>query len=242
MNNTRRGMRDSLLIHAVVILTVTLSIQNATVPGKPLVIDFSLANTTGDTHHGRDKSPAPASLKQHTTARQLHSAQPFTPSLPAVDSNPLAVTQNQVALPVAGTAEPRAVSQERGKGESKNTAVIAVIKDITHKEGIGSAIRSFVTPEEEKKKYLGEHFVYIRDLIMKNLAYPLVARRMGWSGKVLVSFVVREDGSVEEPKVVESSGFGVLDKNAVETIRRVAPFPRPPVRAELVVPIVYKFD
>jgi len=39
--------------------------------------------------------------------------------------------------------------------------------------------------------------------------------------------------------VVESSGHGILDRNVVDTIREVQPFPKPPVRAELVIPVVY---
>ena len=32
-------------------------------------------------------------------------------------------------------------------------------------------------------------------------------------------------------RVVETSGFPILDKSAAETVRNVAPFPKPPVRA-----------
>ena len=57
-----------------------------------------------------------------------------------------------------------------------------------------------------------------------------------------VSFIVYESGHVENIKILESSGFGMLDKSAVETIKRVCPLPKPPVRAELIVPIVYKLE
>lgn len=91
-----------------------------------------------------------------------------------------------------------------------------------------------------QKRYLKEHFFFIRDIIIKNLSYPSTARRMGWEGKVLVSFVINNDGFVSDIKIVESSGFGILDKNAVETVKKASPFPRPPVRAELVMPVVYE--
>ena len=93
-----------------------------------------------------------------------------------------------------------------------------------------------------KTQYLREHFTYIRDLIMKHLAYPHMAKKMGWRGRVVVAFIIRENGTVENTRVVSSSGYEVLDSNTMKTIREVQPFPRPPVKAELVIPIVYKLE
>jgi protein TonB len=90
-----------------------------------------------------------------------------------------------------------------------------------------------------KTRYLREHFAYIRDIIQKNLSYPPLARKLGWKGKVMVCFVVTEDGKAEGIKIVASSGYELLDRNVIETIREVQPFPKPPVKAELTVPIAY---
>ena len=99
------------------------------------------------------------------------------------------------------------------------------------------------TPAEKaRKKYLKEHFTYIRDAILNKLSYPHMARKMGWSGTVKISFCVCENGSVTDVKVVNSSGFGLLDNSAVDTIKKTAPFPKPPIMAEVVMPITYKLD
>ncbi len=100
------------------------------------------------------------------------------------------------------------------------------------------------TPSAEslKKRYLGEHFAYIRDLILQHVAYPKAARRMGWSGRVLVTFVVAADGSVGSIRVLDKSGYQLLDRSAVDTVREAAPFPRPPIAVELTVPIVYHLE
>lgn len=103
-----------------------------------------------------------------------------------------------------------------------------------------AATEGRLTPEKAQQRYLKEHFMYISALISKQLEYPLMARKMNWSGKVVVAFTIAEDGSVHAIRVTETSGFPVLDKSALETVRRVAPFPRPPVRAEIVVPINFK--
>ena len=96
--------------------------------------------------------------------------------------------------------------------------------------------------EAAKTHYLSAQFLSIRDKIMRSLVYPLVARKMGWAGKVKVAFTVREDGNVEDLSVIESSGFSVLDKNAIETIRKCCPLPRPPVKVALIMPVVYRLE
>lgn len=93
-----------------------------------------------------------------------------------------------------------------------------------------------------KMQYLREHFAYIRDMIMKRLVYPRMAKRMEWKGRVVVAFVIRENGTVENARIVKSSGYDALDSNTISTIREVQPFPKPPVKAELVIPIVYKLE
>lgn len=93
--------------------------------------------------------------------------------------------------------------------------------------------------ETSRRNYLKEHFEYIKDRIYKNLVYPARAKKMGWSGKVMISFIICEDGRVKDLKIVKSSGFEVLDLNVVDTVKDSQPFPRPPVRAELLLPVSY---
>lgn len=90
-----------------------------------------------------------------------------------------------------------------------------------------------------QQNYKKEHFAYIRELITKQLVYPRMARKMGWSGKVVVIFTIAEDGSAYDVRVAETSGFRMLDKSAIEAVRKVAPFPKPPGRAEIIVPIIF---
>ena len=85
------------------------------------------------------------------------------------------------------------------------------------------------------------HF-YIRDRITGSISYPHVARRMGWHGRVKIAFVVCEDGGVIGVRVIDSCGFSILDRNAVDTVMNVAPFPRPPVKAEIRMVITYRLE
>ncbi|NLW34405.1 MAG: energy transducer TonB [Syntrophorhabdus aromaticivorans] len=108
--------------------------------------------------------------------------------------------------------------------------------------GKGHGTGSGDTAGALRMQYLREHFSYIRDLILKHLTYPPIAKKMGWKGKVVVSFVIRENGGVEKSKILASSGYEILDRQVLTVIRQVQPFPRPPVKAELIIPIVYKLE
>lgn len=106
--------------------------------------------------------------------------------------------------------------------------------------GTGNGYGVGESEEHLRMQYLREHFNYIRDLIMRNLTYPLLARKMRWEGQVTVSFIICERGTVERIRVIKSSGYKVLDENVKETIKEVQPFPKPPVRAEIIIPVTYK--
>lgn len=48
--------------------------------------------------------------------------------------------------------------------------------------------------------------------------YPAVARRRGWQGRVKIGLLVEADGDLSGIHLVESSGYALLDKAAVEDV------------------------
>jgi protein TonB len=97
-----------------------------------------------------------------------------------------------------------------------------------------------VNPTSLREHYVKANYSYIRDAVERRTSYPSIARKMGWEGKVLVAFTVCDDGQVEDIRIIKSCGFKALDKNAIKTIKACAPFPKPPVRAEVTLPISYR--
>jgi protein TonB len=65
---------------------------------------------------------------------------------------------------------------------------------------------------------------------------------MNWSGRTLVAFTVTQDGGAEDVRILETSGFPILDTCAVEAVRKAAPFPKPQVRAEIVLPVAFRMS
>jgi protein TonB len=51
------------------------------------------------------------------------------------------------------------------------------------------------------------------------LTYPRIARRRGWEGTVILKVLVGVDGKVEDLQILESSGHGILDNAAKDSVR-----------------------
>ena len=60
--------------------------------------------------------------------------------------------------------------------------------------------------------------------------YPYLARESGLQGRLLMRFVINRDGSLAEAKVLRSSGFALLDREALRAVHDAAPFPPLPAR------------
>jgi protein TonB len=134
--------------------------------------------------------------------------------------------------------QPASVSQDAATSPGEKQP--GVEASTASKSGPGVPGEGVSEREGLQQAYLNEYFAYIRDRIVKNLFFPPAARNRGWSGRICVSFVIGKDGRVGQVRIVQSTGFEVLDRNVIDAIKRASPFPRPPVEAELTLPIVYK--
>lgn len=67
--------------------------------------------------------------------------------------------------------------------------------------------------------------------LRRSLRYPAEARRQRLRGEVHVAFTVTGNGGVSGVRIARSSGHPVLDRAAIETVQRAAPFPAIPAGA-----------
>ena len=91
----------------------------------------------------------------------------------------------------------------------------------------------------------------VRRIIRLRLAgefhYPVLARRRGWEGEVVLAFRVDADGRIGNVKVANSSGFGLLDSAARDALLRVATVAladgrRPGTALDLTLPVIYRLS
>jgi len=193
-------------------------------------------------------APTPVPLPEPRPAQPMEASPPPAPSPPQA-------RQAEVPPPVLSGADGRT---ERAASAPGGAAAVTVSvpagADSPQGTSPGASAARAATgggagaeePGEARAKargrYLERNYAYIRDAIQQGIAYPAMARRMGWEGKVVVSFQVLSDGSVRDVRVVQGSGHSALDRAAVEGVRKAAPFPKPPAEAVIITPVVYRLD
>ena len=70
--------------------------------------------------------------------------------------------------------------------------------------------------------------VSIAKQIEKHKGYPPSALPRRETGVTQVAFAIDRDGRVIDSRIIRSSGHAALDEEAMATLRRAQPFPRPP--------------
>jgi len=246
------GFGLSLIIHTVVIvLAVVIGTTSASMNTKPVVIDLnileSVTNSLGPPKEDpvpkalpAPKAPEPEKPKPVEKPKRVQKIRQLEKKA-EVSSEPKIVTpvEEQGPVPIASDEVPKTqplTETLSGTGDQSASGTGA-----GGGGGSGGSGTGGVSVDALRKKYLVEHFAYIKDIIQKNIIYPQIARRMGWQGKVIIDFIILENGKAYQISISQSSGFEVLDDNVIKTVKAVAPFPRPPVSAELRVPIIYRF-
>lgn len=64
--------------------------------------------------------------------------------------------------------------------------------------------------------------------LQKHRRYPRQAQRLRQQGVVYVRFAVARDGAISGVRLGRSSGFALLDQEALDTVQRASPVPAPP--------------
>ena len=84
----------------------------------------------------------------------------------------------------------------------------------------------------------------IEKMVSKNIRYPEEARRLGISGKVILSYIIDKDGYVGQVNVIQSPD-SILDNEAIRVVRHMQRWipgykNGKPVRVKYKLPIVFR--
>jgi outer membrane transport energization protein TonB (TC 2.C.1.1.1) len=71
--------------------------------------------------------------------------------------------------------------------------------------------------------------------------YPKEAERLGIKGEVVVRVTINKDGTIDKSslKVVQSSGYKILDESAPKIIYELSPFRKPPKKITINLPVYF---
>lgn len=230
MNYHIRGMGISIIVHVLLVAAVVSAGTLIKGPCPLRVITFDI--TKAGIKEVDLSAPPKAPLSKPSLIKR---PAPFIPKDQHVIQEEPVMTSPTSDVPLP---EPAPVS--RGEQTASFSHQDASKNGTGNGHDVDGAVQGQGGDESAEERYLREHFLYIKDRILARIVYPNLARRMGWYGRVLTSFIIHVDGTVSDVRILNSSGFKVLDQNAVSTIQDVAPFPKPPITAKIIIPITYR--
>lgn len=246
-----KDLLQSLAFHCFFVLLLMNMSSFPVRMNKPIVIDLRLEDSIAHSKKSSMAASPNVHLTQNAKGQKAVDELQTTESLP--DQEKRQREQSAVSVPTYGNSIPERIgiysqmntdnvsktlessdgtrfSQDGGREVTRKGMDVAIGDESVYEGSTGSPL------------YLKVHFAYIKALIQRCAVYPILARKMGWEGRVTISFVISLNGNVRDIKIHKSSGKELLDKSAVSAVLMASPFPKPPVEAQLIIPVSYKFE
>ena len=249
--NYFKGFLLSFLLHvAVVAIFFHLTAQLAHIKEDRVIIDLS-ALMVEDSDSPEIAEPEPESVPPEPMQEPDPLAVPPPPRPPAppppepTPTDPIPVVAPVVAEEAPTERYVEATEDSVAPVDGYNTAPPAGESSANLDEYDPNADFTFSAPvvSDEanlRRSYVTGNYNYIMRRIRNRLTYPAVAKRNNITGTVSVKFTINADGSASNIIVESSSGSQLLDDAAVDAVAKASPFPKPPLAAQIVVPIDFK--
>jgi protein TonB len=228
--------------HAALPLDITM-FADAVSNGRPKKADAlaQVDHIGGGTSHSPQRPPvgaaaAPAASTKPEAAAAPPPAEPATAPSPrptVIAADPPRASE---AVSLEKSSSRRAVSagQILASRDREIAQLTARIED-SARDYLMQPRRRAISASTREYKYASYLEAWRRKVErIGNLNYPEEAKRLGLHGSLILRVSVRADGTVEDVRIVRSSGFDVLDQAAVRIVKLAAPYaPFPPdIRAD----------
>lgn len=175
--------------------------KNSIKPDKDKIQDVSV--TEGNFPDNKNKTEHVASRSKLSALTQIGSS-----NIKEESSFENEITTNYISMNLSGQnfAEKTIITNLPGIGLSFQDNKNILFNDSKLKENSWN--------EKEKKKYLE----YVRRKIMGEIEYPSIAKRRGIEDKVLLSFNIRKDGTLENIKITKKSSYSILNNSVSKAV------------------------
>lgn len=150
----------------------------------------------------------------HVTVIAATGSSPFTTNA-SVRQGPNSIEINVIAQPVVSVLEDQIVSQDIAPEVAPSQ------DDIVFSDTAKPTQPKIPVVQNEASREVRGAITEAKPLMEANPAplYPKIARQKGWEGTVKLTALIEKDGSPHQVGVAESSGYGILDKAAVNTVK-----------------------
>jgi protein TonB len=189
-----------------------------------------------DAPRATDAMPATAPLPEREQAREM--APPPRTERRASPPSPPPPSPRVEPAPAPALAPPPAPARQIAREDTAVTApeaptvsaapLAALRPEPVSAAGEPSAMPR-AAPDAIDSGSLGQYRLALLGTARRHKLYPDMARERGWEGRVAVELVIGADGVLTAAQVKHSSGHGVLDREALEMLKRAASLtPVPP--------------
>jgi TonB family protein len=148
----------------------------------------------------------------------------ITPDTPA--ARPTGADSSQRHAPWVGTAVPPAGKSAGHRTEASTRTsreqVLAELSDNDEVDEVDDVTVIDALSEEEALLALERELSLKIGKQMREEDYPEEAQRWRWTGTVMVDVIVGANGSVKDVSLAKTSGFHILDTQALVVVRRVS--------------------
>jgi protein TonB len=119
-----------------------------------------------------------------------------------------------------------------------------VVEEVVQQEVVAVASEQIQTQQQLQETYAQTNFEIIRALVLENLKYPSMAKRMGQVGVVQLVLVIDETGKLLDSFLEKSSGYKLLDKSALKAAHRLyaMELPKPQTLSKIVLPVEFAIN
>lgn len=202
---------------------------------KSILVDLYLADALPLVQTSADPAPASRIRPQppvHRTARP-GGPRPRAQAAHVAEVPPAAAALDQ---PPTTAARPRTETEIMSNEPGQAAAPTALA-------GQAAEAKAGDAGAEDEAKLRARVNIALRHDLQRYFRYPPLARRMGWQGEVWLRFDLHDDGAIAAIQVARSSGYDLLDEDAVHTLQQIAHLTTaPPGRLlqGLEIPVIYR--
>ena len=181
----------------------------------------------------QESAPRSAPAERDAPQRPAETAAPAPKK-----ATPATEPRLQPSAPVAAEEQPSRVEVAKARvieAEPAATRPLPRLKDLLP-NAVGLAVeeasgrREAPIPLTSKDPKYVSYFTLIKQVIDAEWKYPPVALQQRLEGRLHVEFVILSDGQLGGARIIRSSGYSVLDQEAMRALMAASPFPPTPPR------------
>jgi TonB family protein len=160
--------------------------------------------------------------KHHLRGRQLSEADFQAAAIAAAAERPAAEATSTVDLRTSVIGELQKIKSDSSSALAKS-GISAAFKEVISQVPIEGRFEILMLNSPLSDSYVRN----LERTIRSNIFPPIIARTMSQTATVVVTFVVKRDGSITQIQKETSSGSSALDATAIGACRSSSPLPAP---------------